>query len=244
MKLKFYSLLSGIALLASSCSHGFYYKPDPSVTDQSNTVINSGVTYAVSNTPATTVVLSAEKPAGEQLHLRVLYMNNTLERADAIPEYIKVYTLKGKKVHTLKVFNADQYIGKLQRKQNFAMAMQSFSNAYNNQKAGYSASSTTASAYSSNGTYVSGSANTVSYDAGKVSEANARSNQQMREQAMDFNNANQSFSQRLIRDNTLVKGQAIAGLVIIDTSKSFDEEIYVEVPFGNDKHTFALIPNK
>ncbi|MDB5004931.1 MAG: hypothetical protein JWQ34_3156 [Mucilaginibacter sp.] len=230
-------------MLATACSHGFYYRPDPFTTGQNNIIINNGVAYAISQKGETSVILTAIKPVDGELELRIGYVNNNANRVDAIPEQIQVYTLNGKKLKSYAVYSADQYINKLQRKQNFAMAVQAFSDGYNNTAAGYSTSRTNAAVVSSNGSYAVGSSSTTTYDASKVSEADYRSRQELEHVATNFAQQNQNISQQLIRSNTLLKGQSIEGYVIVNTSKSFKEKIYVDVPIGNDKHEFMLIPN-
>ena len=243
MKLKTSTLSLIIAAVTTSCSHSFYYRPDPTATNPNNMIISNGLTYAVSEKNGTTVVLAAEKYAGQPLQLRVVYQNNSQDRSNAIPEDIQVFIQRGTKTKQLKVFSANQYVSKVQRKQNFAMAMQSMSSAMNNTNAGYSASATTASASSSNGIYVNGSSTTIAYDASKVSEANARSNQEINAMADQFSQSNSSLSQSLLRANTVFKGQTFAGYVIVDTGNSFNKKISVKIPFGNVVHEFVLLPN-
>ena len=94
MKLKSYLALVAIAILAYSCAPGFYYRPDPAETPQANTFISNGLTYAVSKQVSTSVALTAIKPENGQLELSIVYINNNLDRVDAIPDYIRVTARK------------------------------------------------------------------------------------------------------------------------------------------------------
>jgi len=243
MKLKSYIALIAIAILANSCAPGFYYHPDPVTTPQTNTFISNGVTYAISIKGSTSVALAAIKPANGQLQLSIVYINNSLDRVDAIPDSIKIVARQDNVTKQFQVYNADQYLARLQRRQNFALAMKAMGDGYNNNQAGYTRSTTNATGVSSNGNYASGTTTTTTYDANKVALANARTQQQLQQTANNLSSYNQSLSQLLIRSNTLVKGQSIAGYVIVNTSNTFSETIYVEVPFGGEEHNFVLIPN-
>jgi len=233
-----------MAILVNSCAPGFYYRPDPAETPQANTFISNGLIYAVSKQVSTSVALTAIKPENSQLELSIVYINNSLDRVDAIPDNIRVTAMEDSTVRQYKVYNADQYLAKLQRRQNFALAMQAGSASYNNNQAGYTTKTTNTNYVSSNGTYITGTTTTTTYDASKVAAANAMSQQQLQQTANNFYNYNQTLSQQLIRSNTLLKGQSIAGYVMVNTSNSFSETIYVDVPFGGEEHMFVLIPNK
>ena len=233
-----------MAILVNSCAPGFYYRPDPAETPQANTFISNGLIYAVSKQVSTSVALTAIKPENSPLELSIVYINNSLDRVDAIPDDIRVTAKEDSTVRQYKVFNADQYLARLQRRQNFALAMQAGSASYNNNQAGYTTKTTNTNYVSSNGTYITGTTTTTTYDASKVAAANAMSQQQLQQTANNFYNYNQTLSQQLIRSNTLLKGQSIAGYVMVNTSNSFSETIYVDVPFGGEEHMFVLIPNK
>jgi len=244
MKLKSYFAVIAIAIFANSCAPGFYYRPDPATTPQANTFLSNGVTFAVSNKGSTSVALTAIKPENGQLELSIVYINNDFDRVDAMPDDIKVTAMEDSVFRQYKVYNADQYLVKLQRRQNFALAMQAGSASYYNNQAGYTTTTTNNNYVSRNGAYITGTTTTTTYDASKVAALNATSQQQLQQTANNFYNYNQTLSQQLIRSNTLLKGQSIAGYVMVNTSRSFSETIYVDIPFGGEEHMFVLIPNK
>ncbi len=242
MKHKPYLLLICIVILASACNPAFYYKPDPLNTNPNNTFISGGITVAISQTPFTRVVIGAIKPANDQLKLVIAYQNYGLDRVDVIPDSIKVMVTDGDKTKYLAVYPADQYLKKLQHQQNFALVMQGLSAGFTNSQAGYSRSTTTT--VSPTGTNYVSTSTTTTYDANKVAEANRKTSQEIEQAANNNANYNQSINQGLIRTNTLFKGQSISGYVVINTSNSFDRNITIEVPFGNDLHKFTFVPNK
>jgi flagellar hook protein FlgE len=162
---------------------------------------------------------------------------------DAIPENITVTAMEDSISNQYRVFSADQYLVRLQRRQNFALAMQNGFNAYNNNQAGYTTSTTNTTRVSSNGTLVNSSTTTTIYDPSKVALLNAQSQQQLQQTANNYSNYNRSLSQLLIRDNTLLKGQSVSGYVMVKTSNSFSGIIYVDIPFGGEHHMFVLVPN-
>jgi hypothetical protein len=244
MKFRPYLLLVSIALVLSACNPGFYYKPDPLTTDPKNTFISEGITTAISQTPFTRVFVSAVKPANNQLKLIIDYKNDGLERVDANPDSIKVIVKYEGKSYYLHVYSANEYLKKLQRQQNFALLMQGVAAGYNNAQAGYSRSTTTTTTTSPNGYYHVNTSTTTTYDANKVIAANLQSSQEIQQTANNYANYNQSISNELIRANTLFRGESVSGYVMVNTSKSFDEKIIIEVPFGNDIHKFTLVPNK
>jgi len=244
MKLIAYALLMSAAILVSACSPSFYYKPNPATTYDNNTFISSGFTFAISQKANSRVVLTAYKPSGGPLELTIGYLNINLDRADAIPEDIQVVADDGTQTRPLQVYSADQYLTKLHRRQNAAMMVKAFSDGYNNASAGYSTSTTYGTSVSSNGTLQTGSTTTTTYDANKVNEANARSNHELNQMAVNYKQYNQSVNQGLLRDNTLFRGQQVEGTVVVNTGTGFSDMIYVTVPFAGEQHNFTLLPNR
>jgi len=182
------------------------------------------------------------RPAGGQLELYVGYNNLLLDRTDAIPDSIQIVYENERESGRLQVYSADQYLTKLQRRQNSAMFAKAFSDGFNAQNAAYTRTTTTTSTLSLNGSYAPVTTTTVTYDASKAIEANARSQQEMNQMSNNFYQHKQSLNQVLLRTNTLFKGQSVEGKVIVKSNSFYDPDVlYIMVPFAGEEHKFVLV---
>lgn len=241
MKPKANFLLIALAFLLIACSsRTLYYRPTPATTNPNNIFISSGVSFAVSNMTNSMVTVSAIRPAGGQLELYVAYNNLQLDRTDAIPDSIQIVYENQTQSGKLQVYSADEYLVKLQRRQNSAMFAKAFSDGYNAQSAAYTTTTTTTSTVSPSGNYVPVTTTTVTYDASKTIAANARSQHERNQMANNFYQYRQSLNQKLLRTNTLFKGQSVEGKVIVKSNNDADV-LYITVPFAGEQHKFVLV---
>lgn len=242
MKHKTYLLLIALTILLSACSSKtLYYRPTPATTDPNNIFISSGISFAVSKMTNSTVTISAIRPAGGQLELYVAYSNLLLDRTDANPDSIQIVYENERESGKLQVYPVDQYLTKLQRRENFAIAAKAFSDGYNAENAAYTRSTTTSSTISPSGSYVPVTTTTVTYDASKAIEANDRSQQERNQMSNDFNQYKQSLNQVLLRTNTLFKGQSVEGRVVVRSTGINADVLYIMVPFAGEEHKFVLV---
>jgi len=249
MKTKNLIFVIGIATLLSSCASSYYLRPTEQ-TKNMDMIFKDGIPVSVSYIPNSTVTLYGIKNTNNELWLHVFYRNDdSTYRVNVFPENI---TVSGQSSYgeqaTFKVFAASEYLKKMRGAQAWAMAAQAFSASVQAQQAGYSQSMTNSSAYGSaygsNGTYVTGSAygnsTTTTYNASKVSEANARNQQQLNQSAQMYSDAYNATEEGLIKTVTLFPKQHVQGNVVVKFKGSHSQKIFISVPIGNEIHKFTF----
>lgn len=227
----------GIVLLLSSCATSYYLKPTGQ-TKNMDLIFNDGIPVVVSYLPSSTVALYGIKNTNNELWLHVFYRNDdSTYRVNVFPENI---TVSGESPHgeqlPFKVFAASEYLKKMRRTQAWMMVAQAYNTSVQAQQAGYSQSKTNSSAYGS----AYGTSTTTTYDASKVSEANARNQQQLNQTAKIYSDVYNATEEGLIKTATLFPKQQVEGNVVVKFRNSYSQKIFISVPVGNEIHKFIF----
>ena len=250
-KLRVYFLpFAASFLLLSSCATYHFLEP-------ADLGLGQEIVY-VDGYPAVTETYASAEDEGlivaiygyttsQHLVLELYYGNATQSYINVFPDEIIVEGLGTDSSVDLTVWEANEYIRRVQRRQNTALFLQALSGALEASQAGYSSTATHGS-YSGSyfgpshgqfqGTY---SGYTTTYDHSRVAEANARNRALMQSQA----NANQQNIQYLnavlLKRTTLVPQQYIAGAVYVERAIHSNYRITVPVENRNFVFNFRLV---
>jgi hypothetical protein len=180
-------------------------------------------------------------PTDKVLALHVFFGNATDQPINVLPDTINVEGFSDRGLKHIKVWEANEYIKKIKRRQNTALILQAIAGAMDAASSGYSTTTTYGSYYGSSsygsfsGTY---SGYSTTYDSSAVAEANARNSAAIASQAQANANNLAYLEAVLLKRNTLMPGNYIAGAVYCE--REICKQYRVSIPFRNELFIFSF----
>lgn len=263
-----YSTQNGLVTKYKIADNSLYLEM-PSISEK-QTYHQNGDTwdYYMKNGLCVMVNASINKDYGKYFTLYIILTNNSVQPITFNPALITAYKKKKDKTESLNVLKSDEYMAKVNRRQNWNMFFNALNESMAANKAGYSASSTqTNSSYSgaavsgtvgaavgTNGAAIGGavgvsgyagssstSSTTITYNGAAAYQAELIANGRI----ADYNN--QMLQERNIKDagylktTTVNPGETISGYVNIQYKKG--DELSVNIPINSVVYPFIWTIN-
>lgn len=248
---------------------GSLYLEMPTINEK-QTFHDKGTTwdYYTKNGLTLLVSASANRDYGKYYTLSIVLTNNSNQPIDFNPSLITAYNNKKNKMETLKVLEANEYIERVSRRQNWGAFFNAFNENMAAAKAGYSASSTqTNSSYAggsvsgavgaavgTNGAAVgaavgatayAGSVNTssttVSYNGAAAYQAQLIASDRIANYNEQLLNERQMKDEGYLKRTTVGAGESISGYVNIKFEKG--DELTVNIPINSIVYPFIWTTN-
>lgn len=224
--------------------------------------------YYIKNGLTLLVSASANRDYGKYYTLSIVLTNNSNQPIDFNPSLITAYNNKKNKMETLKVLEANEYIERVSRRQNWGAFFNAFNENMAAAKAGYSASSTqTNSSYAggsvsgavgaavgTNGAAVgaavgatayAGSVNTssttVSYNGAAAYQAQLIASDRIANYNEQLLNERQMKDEGYLKRTTVGAGESISGYINIKFEKG--DELTVNIPINSIVYPFIWTTN-
>jgi hypothetical protein len=231
-------ILLFVFLLTTFCAHAQIYMQ--SENNSAEIEYEDGMEWAVQQKDGYVVAASVSfiKDYGKHYKVDLFVKNLTDYNVLFDPEKIKsrLYILNsrlGSDTIILKVYSCDEFLRKVQRQQNLAMALYGISAGLNASSAAYSQS--TSYTYGSNGTtYIT---DTYNYDAGAAALANIQATNEIISLSQMMNDEQNVKKQGYLKINTLHPNEAVTGYVNIDRY-NFGDIFSVRIEIENTKFYF------
>ena len=248
---------------------GSLYLEMPTINEK-QTFHDKGTTwdYYTKNGLTLLVSASANRDYGKYYTLSIVLTNNSNQPIDFNPSLITAYNNKKNKMETLKVLEANEYIERVSRRQNWGAFFNAFNESMAAAKAGYSASSTqTNSSYA--GGYVSGavgaavgtngavvgaavgatayagsvntSSTTVSYNGAAAYQAQLIASDRIANYNEQLLNERQMKDEGYLKRTTVGAGESISGYINIKFEKG--DELTVNIPINSIVYPFIWTTN-
>lgn len=248
---------------------GSLYLEMPTINEK-QTFHDKGTTwdYYTKNGLTLLVSASANRDYGKYYTLSIVLTNNSNQPIDFNPSLITAYNNKKNKMETLKVLEANEYIERVSRRQNWGAFFNAFNENMAAAKAGYSASSTqTNSSYAggsvsgavgaavgTNGAAVgaavgatayAGSVNTssttVSYNGAAAYQAQLIASDRIANYNEQLLNERQMKDEGYLKRTTVGAGESISGYINIKFEKG--DELTVNIPINSIVYPFIWTTN-
>lgn len=248
---------------------GSLYLEMPTINEK-QTFHDKGTTwdYYTKNGLTLLVSASANRDYGKYYTLSIVLTNNSNQPIDFNPSLITAYNNKKNKMETLKVLEANEYIERVSRRQNWGAFFNAFNENMAAAKAGYSASSTqTNSSYAggsvsgavgaavgTNGAVVgaavgatayAGSVNTssttVSYNGAAAYQAQLIASDRIANYNEQLLNERQMKDEGYLKRTTVGAGESISGYINIKFEKG--DELTVNIPINSIVYPFIWTTN-
>lgn len=248
---------------------GSLYLEMPTINEK-QTFHDKGTTwdYYTKNGLTLLVSASANRDYGKYYTLSIVLTNNSNQPIDFNPSLITAYNNKKNKMETLKVLEANEYIERVSRRQNWGAFFNAFNENMAAAKAGYSASSTqTNSSYAggsvsgavgaavgTNGAAVgaavgatayAGSVNTssttVSYNGAAAYQAQLIASDRIANYNEQLLNERQMKDEGYLKRTTVGAGESISGYINIEFEKG--DELTVNIPINSIVYPFIWTTN-
>ena len=248
---------------------GSLYLEMPTINEK-QTFHDKGTTwdYYIKNGLTLLVSASANRDYGKYYTLSIVLTNNSNQPIDFNPSLITAYNNKKNKMETLKVLEANEYIERVSRRQNWGAFFNAFNENMAAAKAGYSASSTqTNSSYAggsvsgavgaavgTNGAAVgaavgatayAGSVNTssttVSYNGAAAYQAQLIASDRIANYNEQLLNERQMKDEGYLKRTTVGAGESISGYINIKFEKG--DELTVNIPINSIVYPFIWTTN-
>ena len=248
---------------------GSLYLEMPTINEK-QTFHDKGTTwdYYTKNGLTLLVSASANRDYGKYYTLSIVLTNNSNQPLDFNPSLITAYNNKKNKMETLKVLEANEYIERVSRRQNWGAFFNAFNENMAAAKAGYSASSTqTNSSYAggsvsgavgaaigTNGAAVgaavgatayAGSVNTssttVSYNGAAAYQAQLIASDRIANYNEQLLNERQMKDEGYLKRTTVGAGESISGYINIKFEKG--DELTVNIPINSIVYPFIWTTN-
>ncbi|MCS3312555.1 hypothetical protein NXX38_11600 [Bacteroides sp. BFG-637] len=248
---------------------GSLYLEMPTINEK-QTFHDKGTTwdYYTKNGLTLLVSASANRDYGKYYTLSIVLTNNSNQPIDFNPSLITAYNNKKNKMETLKVLEANEYIERVSRRQNWGAFFNAFNENMAAAKAGYSASSTqTNSSYAggsvsgavgaavgTNGAAVgaavgatayAGSVNTssttVSYNGAAAYQAQLIASDRIANYNEQLLNERQMKDEGYLKRTTVGAGESISGYINVKFEKG--DELTVNIPINSIVYPFIWTTN-
>ena len=248
---------------------GSLYLEMPTINEK-QTFHDKGTTwdYYIKNGLTLLVSASTNRDYGKYYTLSIVLTNNSNQPIDFNPSLITAYNNKKNKMETLKVLEANEYIERVSRRQNWGAFFNAFNENMAAAKAGYSASSTqTNSSYAggsvsgavgaavgTNGAAVgaavgatayAGSVNTssttVSYNGAAAYQAQLIASDRIANYNEQLLNERQMKDEGYLKRTTVGAGESISGYINIKNEKG--DELTVNIPINSIVYPFIWTTN-
>jgi len=226
---------STFILSLSGCIQAYYLYPKTENIANVDLFMMDGKDLAISHMEKSTVTIFADKRVKNEIFLYLRYQNDSEEPINIFPSNIKVSGVSeyGKPI-ILSLYSPEEYIKRLQRKQEFQLAIGGLSEVFESINAGNSYSKSTGTIGEES---ISVKTESMDYTQKYVVERENRKQDDIKRQ--QYRQQNSGTLNGLIKRNTLLPGHYIEGSVIV--KYQFSNSYLIDIPIGNEHHIVEFV---
>lgn len=183
------------------------------------------------------VKFSREKAYGDYYAVFMTIENGTDKLFNLDPKDITAVFARKEKVDEAELLSYEYYIKKVNRKQNWSAAFNSFAQQQAANQAGYSASATAGVAINNYGDAAIGASSSQGYSGAEQYKANQNASNNIHQYNKQLYSIKQSITQGYLKINTVLPNSRIIGYVNIKYQKA--DGILVNIPLDGKIYQFA-----